>query len=178
MNGEIRPLIAQVPFVLSPDADFADLHLVRSNPIARCCKKPLPAMLAVHGPDSYISPDWYQTPDQVPTWNYVSVHLIGTLEPLPMDKLTDVLSRLTQQFEAQLAPKPIWTHEKMSAGVFEKMQKMIVPFRLHIEDVESTWKLNQNKSDDARTCAADAVESSGIGTNTEDLARIMRSLPE
>jgi transcriptional regulator len=33
--------------------------------------------IIVSGPDGYVSPDWYEMKDQVPTWNYVTVHLKG-----------------------------------------------------------------------------------------------------
>ncbi len=72
--------MANIPFVLSPDGKVGDLHLLKSNPIARMLVAPLPARLAVSGPDSYVSPDWYRLDGQVPTWNYVAVHLTGILE--------------------------------------------------------------------------------------------------
>src|SRR5680860_1860041 len=53
------PLISHIPFVLNDAGDIADFHLVRSNPIARLAKTPALARLAVQGPHSYISPDWY-----------------------------------------------------------------------------------------------------------------------
>ena len=31
------------------------------------------------GPHAYISPTWYAAPNTVPTWNYVAVHVYGTL---------------------------------------------------------------------------------------------------
>lgn len=87
------PLLSHVPFLLNGAGTAADLHLVRSNPILRLLDAPRPAVIAVQGPDGYVSPDWYGMPDQVPTWNYVAVHLRGTLEPLPQDALRDLLSR-------------------------------------------------------------------------------------
>ena len=65
--------------------DAVWLHLVRSNPIARsACRAGAGCDDRGVGPDSYISPDWYGVPDQVPTWNYVAVHLRGTLEQRPI----------------------------------------------------------------------------------------------
>lgn len=68
LNADPMPLLAHIPFLLNDDASHADLHLVRSNPIARALKDgALPVKLAVTAPDSYISPDWYGIADQVPT---------------------------------------------------------------------------------------------------------------
>src|SRR6056297_15894 len=97
------PLISHIPFLLSEDGTRAEFHLVRSNPIARLMSDPLPARLAVQGPHSYVSPDWYGVADQVPTWNYVAVHLTGRLERLPQKALRGSLDRLSEAFEARLA---------------------------------------------------------------------------
>lgn len=169
------PLLAHVPFLLSEDGHEAELHLVRSNPIARAIRSPVPVRLAVQGPDSYVSPDWYGIDDQVPTWNYVAVHLTGTLEPMPAEALRGVLDRLSAQFEAQLAPKPAWLLDKTTPETVEKLMRMIAPFRLRIEQVDGTWKLSQNKPDAARQTAASHIAESGIGMGRETLADLMKS---
>ena len=175
ISGEDAPHVSHVPFVLTEDGTWADLHLVRSNPMARAITGPTPARLVISGPDSYISPDWYGMEDQVPTWNYVAVHLTGTLAPLPPDTLPDLLDRLSQQFEEQLLPKKPWTRSKMDAQAFDRMCRMILPYRFSVEDVQGTWKLAQNKPATARQGAADGVDAHGIGAETRLLAALMRS---
>lgn len=171
-NGPEGPLAAHVPFILSDDGAVLDTHLVRSNPLARAL--PAPALVAVNGPDGYISPDWYGLGDQVPTWNYVAVHLRGTLELRPAEELRDLLDRQSAHFEALLHPKPAWTAGKMSDGLVEKMMRAIVPCRMHIDDVQGTWKLNQNKPGAARLSAAAHLEAWGTGPEARFLAALMR----
>ena len=168
------PLISHVPFLLSEDGTSADLHLVRSNPITRVLKSPQAARLAVSGPDGYVSPDWYGLADQVPTWNYVAVHLTGRLEQRPQDELLGLLDRQSAFYEARLLPKPPWHSDKMEPEALERMMRMIVPVRLSIETVEGTWKLSQNKPEPARTAVADQI-TTGFGAELDDLARMMRS---
>ncbi|MEX5598317.1 FMN-binding negative transcriptional regulator [Pseudophaeobacter sp. C1-32P7] len=168
------PLISHVPFLLSEDGTSADLHLVRSNPITRVLKTPQAARLAVSGPDGYVSPDWYGLADQVPTWNYVAVHLTGSLEQRPQDELLGLLDRQSAFYEARLLPKPPWHSDKMEPEALERMMRMIVPVRLSIETVEGTWKLSQNKPEPARTAVADQI-TTGFGAELDDLARMMRS---
>lgn len=172
INGAEAPLLSHVPFLI--DGDQIGLHLVRSNPIARALKTPQKACIAVIGPDSYISPDWYGVDDQVPTWNYIAVHLRGTLELRPQEELHALLDRQSAHFETQLSTKPPWTTEKMSEGVMDKMMRAIVPCRMQIEAIDGTWKLNQNKPDDVRLRAADGVAEHGIGTGLDSLAGHMR----
>ncbi len=171
IGADTGPVLSHVPFLLDDDGTTADLHLVRSNPLARLV--PGPAVIAVSGPDGYVSPDWYGVPDQVPTWNYVAVHLRGQLEALPVEALQGILARQSAAYEARLAPKPLWTMDKMTPVARDRMLRMILPFRFRIDTVDGTWKLSQNKPDDARLAAADELAGSGIGTETSALARLM-----
>ena len=178
MNADPVPLFAHIPFLLNEDASHADLHLVRSNPIARALKNANHNVrLAVTAPDSYISPDWYGIEDQVPTWNYVAVHFIGQLELQPQEHLHALLDRQSAHFEKQLLPKPPWKSSKMSQGVMEKMMRAIVPVRLYIEDMQSTWKLGQNKPDAVRQSAARHVAKHEMGADTSTLADWMQTPP-
>ena len=163
------PAIAQVPFVL--EGGHAEFHLLRSNPLARAA--PGRAVLVVLGPDGYVSPDWYGIEDQVPTWNYVAVHLEGAFELLPQEGLRAHLDRLSAEFEGRL-PKTPWTAAKMSQEPLARMMRTIRPARLRIEAVRSTFKLGQNKPGEVRLRAADAVEGS-VGTDLAALAGLMRS---
>ena len=174
VNGDTGPMMAHVPFLISEDGAHLDLHLVRSNPIARAMKVPLRAKIAVSGADSYISPDWYGVDDQVPTWNYVAVHLTGVIERRPQDELRALLDRQASHFEDQLQPKTPWKTEKMAPDVLDSMMRQIVPCRMTIEAVGGTWKLNQNKPDAVRLHAADHVDAFGMGSETAILAALMR----
>jgi len=168
------PLISHIPFLLSEDGRIGEFHLVRSNPIARMLSSPLHARLAVQGPHSYVSPDWYGIEDQVPTWNYVAVHLVGQVTLQPQEALRDLLERQSAMFEARLAPKPEWTTDKMTGDVLDKMMRQIVPCVMQVEDIQGTWKLNQNKADDVRLRAAQAVGEHGQGQQVKALGAHMR----
>lgn len=172
--GPEGPLVSHVPFTLGDG--FAEMHLVRSNPIARALAAPVPAVLAVVGPDAYVSPDWYGMEDQVPTWNYVAVHLRGQLGLLPPEDLRGQLDRLAATFEGRIAGKKPWVADKMNPDALERLMRMIVPVRLEIASVDGTWKLGQNKPGPARKGAAHGMEAAGIGAEIADLAALMRAI--
>ncbi|WP_324752734.1 FMN-binding negative transcriptional regulator [Roseovarius sp. Pro17] len=168
------PLLSHIPFILNEAGNVVDFHLVRSNPIARAAKAPVAARLAVQGPHSYISPDWYGVEDQVPTWNYVAVHLVGEVEQRPEAELRDLLDRQSAEFEARLAPKTPWTAAKMTPDVLERMMRQIVPCRMRVAEIHGTWKLNQNKPEEVRLSAADHVDAYGMGQEVRMLSALMR----
>jgi transcriptional regulator len=178
LGGPGAPLLAHVPFVVAPDGGSLDLHLMRSNPVARALREPRPAVIAVSGPDGYVSPDWYGVDDQVPTWNYVAVHLTGRLEVRPDRELRGLLDRLSATFEERLLPKQPWDNTKMDAEALSRLMRMIVPCRLRIDAIDGTWKLSQNKPGAVRLRAADHVRAQGIGAASGDLAALMRGIGE
>lgn len=176
-NGVKGPLAAHVPFVLSEDGTRLLSHLVRSNPLARALRaKPVEALVAVSGPDGYVSPDWYGTADQVPTWNYVAVHLRGPLRLEPDARLRPILEAISDAFEPRLAPKRPWTMDKMDPDALARLMRAIVPVSMDVASVEGTWKLNQNKDPAARLGAAEAMEGS-VGSDLRRLAELMRGPP-
>ena len=175
VNAKNGPLLSHVPFLISDDAATVDLHLVRSNPICRSMSSK--AAIAVNGPDAYVSPEWYETEDQVPTWNYVAVHLRGSLRLLPDTELRGILERLSDAMEARLAPKPIWKIDKVSDAALTKMLRQIVPIAMNVESVDGTWKLAQNKPDKARLAAADAMAETGFGSEYGTIAKLMKNPP-
>lgn len=167
-------LASHLPFVL--EATTVAAHLSRAGAVARHLRNgPAEALLIVSGPDAYISPDWYGIDDQVPTWNYVAVHLRGTVRLLPDEALRPHLELLSAEAEGRLLPKPPWTIDKMTPGLAERMMRQIVPIEMTVASVEATFKLSQNKADAVRLAAADAVEGAGYGHEPQALAALMRA---
>ncbi len=130
-----------------------DFHLSRGNALAASIADGFRAVAVGLAGDAYISPDWYESADQVPTWNYISVEAEGPVAALDDAGLVALLDALSAQEEARLAPKPPWTRAKMSPGRFETMMRSIVGARMTVERLEGTTKLSQNK---------DAVDRAGV----------------
>ena len=135
--GPDGPLASHIPFVLNEAGDSLMAHIVRSNPIWRALKTgEAQALVMVSGPDGYVSPDWYGVDDQVPTWNYVAVHLRGMVRLAPPESLADHLADLSAVFEPRLSPKTPWTMDKMSEEPLQRMMRMIAPIQMDIASVD------------------------------------------
>ena len=164
INSKNGPLLSHIPFMLDKNGQTLEAHLVRSNPILKQMDLATDGVIAVTGPDGYISPDWYGIDNQVPTWNYVAIHIRGTIKILPDDKLPAILERLSTQFEQRLTPKPHWTMAKMDDEILARMLKMIVPIAMDIKTIDGTWKLAQNKPEEARMAAANKLAELELDT--------------
>jgi transcriptional regulator len=169
--AEGRPLLAQVPVVLRrlPDGLVLDFHVAKRNAMAPFLVEGVRAVALSAGPHAYVSPDWLAGHNNVPTWNCVSVEAEGPLTPLGPDDLIALLDDLSLQEEARLAPKKPWTRDKADADYIERLVGIIAGARLHIERLEGTIKLSQNKSEADRAAVAAALGDNAI-------AGLMRAL--
>ena len=155
-----KPVASSLPFYLSYADDgtpLASFHVARHNPLIKLAGGQASWLLAVNGPDAYISPDWYVSPDQVPTWLYQSVHLSGPVRLLSDDELAVQIDTLSAKFENRLLPKKPWTSAKMTAGRLEAMKKAIVGLVMTVDEVEGSFKLNQHKSEADYAAVANAL---------------------
>lgn len=163
------PRVAHMPVTWDGEERLT-FHLSLSNDIAKHLDGAT-GLLVVHGPDAYVSPDWYdEGPAQVPTWNYVAVELEGRVSALSHDALVAQIDMLAAEHETRLLPKPIWTRAKMDADRFDKMTLAIQGYALDVTEWRGTRKLAQTKSQAARLSAADALDACG----DREMARWMR----
>ncbi|MFZ1969590.1 MAG: FMN-binding negative transcriptional regulator [Bradyrhizobium sp.] len=173
-DGE-KPVASQLPFYLSYEDDGtprAVFHAARGNPLIQLADGKTSWLLAVSGPDAYVSADWYVSPDQVPTWLYQAVHLTGPVRRLSDEELAVQIDTLSAKFENWLAPKKPWTSAKMTAGQLEAMKKAIVGLVMTVVDVEGSFKLNQHKSEADYVAIADALALQG-DTGSRQIAGLM-----
>jgi transcriptional regulator len=171
-----KPIASLLPFYIDHTDDGtprALFHLARGNPLLQLADGKTSWLLAVSGPDAYVSADWYVSPDQVPTWLYQAVHLTGPVRRLSDDELAVQIDTLSAKFENWLAPKRPWTSAKMTAGRLEAMKKAIVGLVMTVTEVEGSFKLNQHKSEADYAAVAGAL-SARPDTGSQQIAGLMR----
>lgn len=176
---EGTPDVAHIPFVLDRGEGSCGRlrgHFARGNPIWRAFDGTAEALAVFAGPDTYVSPDWYVTPHQVPTWNYIAVHAAGRPRVMEDDgNVHRLLEDLSARSEARLPGKKPWTVDKLPAEIYGRMRKGIVAFDMPIERIEGKWKLNQNRTEEDRRGVIAALESL-IDPNARAVAAAMRKL--
>ena len=150
VNGPSYPVTALVPLVLSKDGEELLGHLARAHPFAELARQGAQAVRAVfQGPNAYISPGWYPSKAEhgraVPTWNYLSVEVSGTLrfETNPESMVT-YLELLTAQMEqGQSVP---WSIDDAPAAYTQRLSRAIIGLKIEIEHLQGVRKLSQNKA--------------------------------
>ena len=128
-------------------------HIAKVNTLNHSDNLDTPWLVIFQDAGHYISPNWYPskaiTHKEVPTWNYRSVHITGSVTLLTApDALIDILSTLTQDFEAS-QPMP-WSLNDAPDNYVQALCRAIVGIRVDITDVQAQFKLSQNKTADNR----------------------------
>jgi transcriptional regulator len=157
--AEGRPIGAQAPLVSAPDGSVR-FHLSRANRLAGLLDS-APVLASVIGTHFYVSPDWYGTADQVPTWNYRLVEIAGVARRLNEAELRDLLDRLSAVQEARLAPKMPWTISKMDQARLDAMVRAITGFAIEAPRFSGAVKMGQNKSDQEAAGVIAALRATG-----------------
>ena len=150
--GSEAPFATHLPFVLDRSRGAHGVlqgHIARANPHHRQAGLAPEALVVFSGPDAYITPSWYPAKAEhgrvVPTWNYLAVHVYGTLTFIEDAAfLRAHLAALTRQSESgREAP---WAIEDAPREYIEQQQKAIVGLELTITRLEGKWKMSQNRS--------------------------------
>jgi transcriptional regulator len=136
-------LLAQAPVVLGEGV--LQFHLAKGNPFLKAAHRAARAKAVFWGPDAYVSPDWYVSENQVPTWNFVSVLAEGPMRVLSREEMVAQVNALTAEQEARLLPKKPWTRDKMAPGSDTRMFAAIEGVEMRIVTLEGKFKLSQNK---------------------------------
>ena len=125
-----------------------DFHLSRGNALAPFLATGFRAVAVSLAADAYVSPDWYESADQVPTWNYR--HGRGRRAPIAAlsdAELVALLDDLSAAGGGAPAPQAaLDARARCRPGRFEAMLRGIVGAPA---DASSGWrrtfKLSQNK---------------------------------
>lgn len=144
---ESKPWTTHIPLELETNEQGERVlwgHLSRANPQWKSFAGN-PAVLAVFmGPHSYISSSWYDHVN-VPTWNYIAVHISGKVKIVEGEQLYESLKRLVNKYEA--ASKQPVSVENMPPDFVRKEIKGVVGLEISIDKIEGNWKLSQNRDD-------------------------------
>jgi transcriptional regulator len=135
-----------LPVVLDGDSLLG--HVARANSQWRDAVPASESMAIIAGPDAYVSPAWYATKRDhgrvVPTWNYTSVHVYGTLVAHDdADWKLNLVRRLTQRHESRLTEP--WSVDDAPADYIERMLGAIVGLELRITRIDAKRKLSQGR---------------------------------
>ncbi len=123
-------------------------HIAKANPLWKKVREGSDVLVIFNGPNCYVSPSHYPTKKQhgraVPTWNYVVVHVRGTMSFVTdPDWIYDVIDVLTAKHEASSSSP--WSMSDAPREYIQRMLPAIVGVEIEVKTLEGQWKLSQNQ---------------------------------
>lgn len=118
-------------------------HISKENPQWKGFTDKDEVLAVFSGPHSYISSSWYNH-ENVPTWNYIAVHVYGKIKIIEGEAVIDSLKKLVDKYE-QNSECPIRI-EDLSAKTMMQTRG-IVAFEIEIQEIQATKKMSQNRND-------------------------------
>jgi len=136
-----KPLITHLPLIYREEDGKLIGHIDKYNPQAELLRDENDLTIIFSGPQCYISPTVYTT-TQLPTWNYIKVHLKGQVKAIDNNEaLKESLIIMTEFLEAPNHKYILEPDNPRMAGALNYIKM----FEITITNWEGKFKLSQDK---------------------------------
>ncbi len=116
-------------------------HMAKANPQWKTIGEQ-EILLIFLGAHTYISPRWYNHVN-VPTWNYMSIHVYGNARLVEGEEFFALLSRLVHRHEDGTQ----YSLESLPHDFVQSQMKATVGLAIDVTRIEAGYKLSQNRND-------------------------------
>ena len=147
-------------------------HISKENPQWKGFASSDKVLAIFSGPHSYISSSWYDF-EGVPTWNYIAVHIYGTVKIIEGEALLSSLKKLVDKYEAN-SENPVRVENLSKKTML--MTRGIVAFEIEIEEIQAKHKLSQNRDQKNYDSIIAELEKSG-NNDAKAIAEEMKKCP-
>jgi len=141
-----KPVATQIPVFIEEREGKLYLtgHMMRNTDHHKAFQANPNVLCVFTGPHTYVSATWYADPHQASTWNYMSVHVKGSLHFLSEEGLMDVLKKTSLHFENN-NPQSSTVYDNLSEAYISRLIKAIVAFEVEVQAMDNVFKLSQNR---------------------------------
>jgi transcriptional regulator len=140
MTATHTPLMLQK----GEDGDYLIGHIARPNGQSLHIKNGEQVMAIFMDSHTYISSSWYDHVN-VPTWNYIAVHIYGVFIELTKEETIQALHHLVDKYEDGRQDR--FHIDQMEEHKFHSEIRGITAFKIKINKIDAAWKLSQNRDD-------------------------------
>ncbi len=140
VNG--RPWVTHVPFMLNAEGTKLTTHISRANQQGRQINLDKQLLVVFSGPHAYVSASWYDH-ENVPTWNYIALHVYGLPRIIEDSELKEALRQLVNHHEEGMS-KPV-SVDTMTPDYLAGEMRGIIGLELEILEIQAAYKLSQNR---------------------------------
>ncbi|WP_300569661.1 FMN-binding negative transcriptional regulator [Flavobacterium sp.] len=169
-NGKLWA--THIPLILDKNDLGKDIlvgHVSKENPQGESFSNNTDVLAVFSGPHSYISSSWYDH-ENVPTWNYLAVHVYGKAKVLNHDEAVNSLKKLVDKYEKN-SKKPVRVEDLSKKTMMEA--RGIIAFEIEITSIEAVKKISQNRDKKNHENIISELENTG-DFNAKQIASEMK----
>lgn len=157
-----KPIATQIPLLLEErdGSLYLSGHIMRNTDHHKAFLENQQVLAVFTGPNAYVSASWYSNPHMGSTWNYMSVHMRGTLQFLDRDGLISIMKKTTLRFENGDKNSPT-IYDNLSENYHAKMLPAIEAIEIKVDSFEHVFKLSQNRDEASYLNIIEKLENKG-----------------
>lgn len=144
-NGNMTATHIPMELVIDENKNWTIVgHISKANAQGETFEEGSEVLIVFQGAHSYISSSWYGHLN-VPTWNYLAVHLYGSISIQSEDEVHKALTRLMDSYESpETSPAAM---NKLPEVYVHSQLKGVVGFEVRVNRIQGAYKLSQNRND-------------------------------
>jgi transcriptional regulator len=138
-NGPSFPIITHLPIFYAEGKLIT--HLAKANPQWQVLEKNKNCTLIFNGPHGYVSPSNYSNTQNVPTWNYMTVHVNANANIIhDAETKKKIMHHTISTIEKDFLKQ----YDTLDENYLNAMYDAIVAIEFEIIKTETKFKLSQN----------------------------------
>ncbi|NJB72100.1 transcriptional regulator [Saonia flava] len=159
-----KPWATHIPLELDVDSKGNNIlvsHIAKANPQWKTFEEQKKVLCIFNGPHSYVSSSWYKE-EEVPTWNYIAVHVYGIIHILTEEEVLASMHKLVNKYE-KASKNPI-SIDNLSPKTMKQI-KGVVGFKIAITEIQAAYKLSQTRPEDHPKIIEKLTETEDVGSH-------------
>lgn len=146
-------------------------HIARANPMWKT--KPHSALVLFHGPDTYITPSYYPSKAvngrAVPTWNYVAVHIQGSIRFVDDAKwCLQAVSHLSNMMETSRTQP--WSIDDAPEDYLNQLIQAVIGLEITLDACTLKAKVSRNQTTENRQGVIDGLRTDSTSSHAQVMA--------
>ncbi|MES2726476.1 MAG: FMN-binding negative transcriptional regulator [Bacteroidota bacterium] len=145
-DAENKPIATQIPLFIEEENGkrFLRGHIMKDTDHHKTFLHNSNILAVFTGHHTYVSGTWYSNPHIPSTWNYMSVHVKGTIKFLDDNALANVLRKVSLHFE-NYNEASTTIYDNLPAEFIQRATPYIVAFEIEITEIDTVFKLSQDR---------------------------------
>ncbi|MES2655880.1 MAG: FMN-binding negative transcriptional regulator [Bacteroidota bacterium] len=145
-DAENKPIATQIPLFIEEENGkrFLRGHIMKDTDHHKTFLHNSNILAVFTGHHTYVSGTWYSNPHIPSTWNYMSVHIKGTIKFLDDNALANVLRKVSLHFE-NYNEASTTIYDNLPAEFIQRATPYIVAFEIEITEIDTVFKLSQDR---------------------------------